>query len=60
MLVLGRNLDQSIILFTNDGPIEIKILNSSHRGIRVGIKAPETVKILRKELLSKGNKNTDD
>lgn len=48
MLVLSRKKGQSIVL--GDG-IEITVLEVEGETIKLGIKAPKTVQILRKELL---------
>ena len=47
MLVLSRKKDESIII---DGQIEIQVLKIKGNTIRLGIKAPSSVKILRGEL----------
>jgi len=51
MLVLERKEGQRIILETSDGPIEIVLFNLQQGRAAIGIAAPETVKIIRKELL---------
>ena len=48
MLVLTRAQDQSILLQTSDGPIEITVTRSD-RPIRIGIEAPRSVRITRPE-----------
>ncbi|MCD4813458.1 carbon storage regulator CsrA [bacterium] len=47
MLVLTRKRNQSLVI-GND--IEIQILEVSGEQVRIGIKAPPSVRILRKEL----------
>ncbi|WFD10039.1 carbon storage regulator CsrA [Tepidibacter hydrothermalis] len=47
MLILGRKLDESIIINEN---IEIKIIGISDGKVKVGIEAPKEVEILRKEV----------
>ncbi len=47
MLVLARKINQSIIL--NDD-IEVMILDVQGEQVKVGIKAPKSVKIFRKEV----------
>jgi carbon storage regulator len=49
MLVLNRKIGQSI---TIDDNIKITVLHSKHGGMRLGIKAPEHIKILRDELIT--------
>jgi carbon storage regulator len=47
MLVLSRKMGESLII---DGNIEVTILEVSNDVVKVGIKAPKEVGILRKEL----------
>ncbi len=47
MLILGRKLDESIIINEN---IEIKIIGISEGKVKIGIEAPREVEILRKEV----------
>ncbi|WP_099190226.1 carbon storage regulator CsrA [Tepidibacter mesophilus] len=47
MLILGRKLDESIIINEN---IEIKIIGISDGKVKIGIEAPRKVEILRKEV----------
>lgn len=47
MLVLSRKKDESIIL---DGQIEIQVLKIKGNTVRLGIKAPAHIKVLRGEL----------
>lgn len=47
MLVLSRKKDESIVL---DGQIEITVLKIKGNTIRLGIKAPSHIKVLRGEL----------
>ena len=54
MLVLDRKIEQSIII---SGDIEIRILNIQRNRVKIGIKAPKEMVILRKELLERGNDN---
>lgn len=53
MLVLGRAIGQKIVVETSDGPIEIVIRGTNGKQIKVGVDAPKSVKIMRKELLEK-------
>jgi carbon storage regulator CsrA len=53
MLSLSRNVNQSIILQTSDGPVEVIIRQVQGQQVRVGIIADERINIVRKELLSK-------
>ncbi len=48
MLVLSRKIDESIII--NDD-IEIKILSIDKGVVKLGIQAPKSISILRKELI---------
>ncbi|MEM7783461.1 MAG: carbon storage regulator [Planctomycetota bacterium] len=47
MLVLSRKQNQSIVI---DGQIEIEILKTKGNTVRLGIRAPQHVKVLRGEI----------
>ena len=47
MLVLSRKKNQSIIL---DGNVSIEVLQIKGNTVRLGIKAPQSVRVLRGEL----------
>ena len=47
MLILGRREGDSIII---DGGIRIVVVSCDRGGVRIGIDAPSTVKILRGEI----------
>lgn len=47
MLVLSRKKSETIVI---DGNIEIEVLQVKGNSIRLGIKAPNSVKVLRGEL----------
>ena len=47
MLVLSRKKNETIVI---DGNIEIEVLQVKGNSIRLGIKAPREVKVLRGEL----------
>lgn len=47
MLILGRREGDSIII---DGGIRIVVVSCDRGGVRIGIEAPSTVKILRGEI----------
>ena len=48
MLVLSRKCGESLII---DNEIEVKIIEVVGDKIRIGIEAPQNIKILRKELV---------
>lgn len=50
MLVLSRNPQQSILIHTSDGIIEVLINQVKGAQIRLGIIAPDDVLIMRKEI----------
>ncbi|OBR63556.1 carbon storage regulator [Paenibacillus oryzae] len=54
MLVLSRKSGESLII---DGDIEVTILEVSNDVVKVGIKAPKEVGILRKELYAEVERN---
>lgn len=53
MLVLSRKIGESLII---DGDIEVTILDVANDIVKVGIKAPKEVGILRKELYAEVEK----
>lgn len=55
MLVLSRKLDESIQIGAN---IRLKILHISEGQVKIGIEAPDDVKIYRAEILSEIEKQT--
>ena len=52
MLVLEHKEGQRIILETSDGTVEIVLFNLQQGRAAIGIAAPETVNIIRKELIT--------
>jgi carbon storage regulator CsrA len=52
MLVLTRQAQKSILLSHPDGEITINILEISGSNIRIGIKAPKSVMVLRDDAKS--------
>jgi carbon storage regulator len=58
MLVVTRKSQESIILHTEDGPVEVKILRIRGSEIKLGIAAPSAVRILRSELTDYTEKKT--
>ena len=49
MLILTRKQGESIILYTTDGEIEIKVIKAQGT-VAVGLQAPDSVNIRRKEI----------
>lgn len=49
MLVLSRKIGESIVINNN---VEIIILESSDGTVKIGINAPKSIKILRKEIIN--------
>ena len=49
MLVLGRDVGQSVFI----GEVEVVVLKHNGKKMRLGIRAPQDVKILRAELVGK-------
>lgn len=47
MLVLSRRMNETIVI---DGQIEIEVLKIKGNTVRLGIKAPRNIKVLRGEL----------
>jgi carbon storage regulator CsrA len=56
MLVLSRRIDETILI---DGRIEVQIVRVKGNSVRIGIRAPEDVKILRGELAPFGKVSLD-
>lgn len=57
MLVLSRKKNETIII---DGSIEIEVLQVKGNSIRLGVKAPREVKVLRGELKPFGMVSADE
>ena len=55
MLVLSRKRNQAIVLEIGDQIVEVKVKQIRGNIVRLGLAAPQNIKILRKEL--KGDKN---
>lgn len=53
MLVLSRKSNESLILKTEQGDIEIIMLKTNGVRTSIGIRAPEEIKVYRKETLAK-------
>lgn len=51
MLILSRKVDESVIVKSNEGDIEIVVTEIGGGKVRLGINAPKGCKILREELL---------
>lgn len=51
MLVLTRNVGESIVL---DNGVEVHVIRINGKQVRIGIKAPKSVEILRAELIEDG------
>lgn len=54
MLVLSRKVEETIII---DGQIEIQVIRVEGNRVKLGIRAPQSVKILRSELAPFGKEN---
>lgn len=50
MLVLSRQLDQTIEVYTASGVIEVTVVRISADSVRLGFTAPASVQIDRKEV----------
>ena len=59
MLVITRKTDESVIVETCDGKIEIIVLETSKEKVKLGVKAPREVKIIRNELLIAKSSNVE-
>lgn len=56
MLIISRKIGESLLI---DNEIEIFILDIKNDKIRIGIEAPKSVKILRKELFETEKSNRE-
>lgn len=59
MLILTRKVDQEIVFRTSDGEITIKVLNHTNNNqgnpnYKLGITAPKSINIVRKEIMKRG------
>lgn len=54
MLVLTRRLGEEIVI---DGDIRLTVLESHGSAVRLGITAPESVRVLRQEILDRQAKS---
>lgn len=52
MLVLTRKKNEEIVLGSGDQTIVIRVLDIAPDRVKVGVTAPETVSVLRRELLT--------
>lgn len=52
MLVLGRKKNQKIIIQTSAGPVYVQIADIRGSLVKVGIEAPDDIKIFREEIYS--------
>ena len=57
MLVLSRKLGQSIVV---DGSIEVTIVDVHGDQVKLGVTAPRSVAVFRKELLARNNPKLPD
>ncbi len=62
MLVLGRSIDESIIIGGIDGYPKVKVIVVDVRGnaVRLGIEAPRDVSINREEVYERRTRGTGD
>jgi carbon storage regulator len=56
MLVLSRKLDEAIII---DGNIRIRVVGIRGNHVRLGIEAPDSVKVFRQELLDRADRELE-
>lgn len=54
MLILGRSAGQSIIIGKGEEEIVVRVMSVDRdNGIKIGIKAPSDIRILREEIVKK-------
>lgn len=54
MLVLTRKIEQGLVIAGN---IVVRVLDVSRDRVKIGVEAPDNVKILRQELLERADDN---
>ncbi len=60
MLTLTRKPEESIIIGEGDSQIEVTVKEIRRNQVRIGIKAPDNVRIFRKELYDRRRLEQDD
>lgn len=50
MLVLARNVSQSLNIYTSDGVIQVRLTGVTGQQAKIGIEAPASVNIVRSEI----------
>lgn len=50
MLVLSRQVDETLIIRTSDGPIRVTLVDIRGNKVRIGIDAPKSVRVDREEI----------
>ncbi len=60
MLILRRRTGEEIVLQTSDGEVVITVLSGSNGHASLGIEAPESVVVLRRELVGRGDARAGD
>lgn len=56
MLVLARKKNEEIVLGTGANAIVIRVLDISPDRVKIGVTAPATVNVLRRELLTQSER----
>lgn len=56
MLVLARKKNEELVIGSGPNAIVLKVVEIDHDRVKLGITAPPTVNILRKELIKLGEK----
>ena len=51
MLILSRKVDESIVIGSGENAIRVTVLKIHAGSVRVGVKAPPSVSVVRTELL---------
>jgi len=55
MRTLSRKIGESVVLFTSDGPVTVTLTETS-RNLAFTFDAPDTVEIVRSELMTQDSK----
>lgn len=59
MLILGRNVSESLNIYTSDGVIQVHLTRVRGQQARIGIEAPASVNIVRSEVDSLVEQNDE-
>lgn len=50
ILILTRRREQTLVIYTSDGPVYVKVLGVERDRVKLGIEAPQACDVLREEV----------